>query len=387
MKREKISGVAGWVLLVAALMAPQTAKAAHKPVTWTANVGAETRDQSVQADGFFVNEMWINATDKITWTWIPQNEPHTVSFLSPATARPTPPPPVGPPSGPPIGPPFFFGQTTGPFINNCVAGTNGGSATFDGTAADRCASSGILSDKATFTVTFPNPGNFKFVCLIHTDMTGTIHVLSADAPLPYTQADYSRQGQDEASDILKDGDNQAEEANDGPNNTVIAGTGEIVGTGGGTQYRAVVRFLRGVLDINKGDTVTFTNLDPTEPHTVTFGTEPANFNPMAVTSNFTAAADGSLKATVACSPGPPAHIACDYDYMQTTNASQTYNGAIFLNSGFLQATAPDTTGSPEVPLSNTRVSITFNNPGNFYYHCALHDIDGMYGEIIVHDKK
>jgi plastocyanin len=55
----------------------------------------------------------------------------------------------------------------------------------------------------------------------------------------------------------------------------------------------------------------------------------------------------------------------------------------FLNSGFIQAAEPDRTGSAQVPPGTTRIRIFFPNKGHYYYHCALHDVDGMYGEVIV----
>jgi plastocyanin len=376
MKRGFFVELAGLFVLFAVAI-PQVAKA---QTTWTATVGAETKDQSVQANGFFVNELWIDEGDSIVWRWVPVNEIHTVTFLGSAIARPTPPPPVGPVPPIPMTPPFYFGQHTSgnpAFNNNCQVLGSGSSTTF--TPATSCASSGVLDDGATFKVTSPagSAGDYKFVCLIHTDMTGTVHVRAKGAAYPYTQVEYTKKGLDEAEDVLKDGDDQREEVRDNNSTNEIAGTGEIVATGGGTQYRAVVRFLKGVLHIKAGDTVTWTNLDPTEPHTVTFGTEPANFNPMAVVG-FTHGLTET--ATIVCSPRP---VACDKDYMQITDAVQVFNPAIFLNSGFLQATAPDATGSVENMLTPTRVSITFPTPGDFYYHCALHDVDGMYGEVIV----
>jgi len=37
--------------------------------------------------------------------------------------------------------------------------------------------SGVLVSGQTYTVTFPTPGNFKLVCLVHIRMTGAVHVL------------------------------------------------------------------------------------------------------------------------------------------------------------------------------------------------------------------
>jgi hypothetical protein len=52
---------------------------------------------------------------------------------------------------------------------------------------------------------------------------------------------------------------------------VTAGTGEISATAGGTQTLAVMRFQADQIVIHKGETVEWTNLNPVEPHTVTFG--------------------------------------------------------------------------------------------------------------------
>ena len=34
-------------------------------------------------------------------------------------------------------------------------------------------------------------------------------------------------------------------------------------------------------------------------------------------------------------------------------------------------------------MATARFRITFPHKGTYYYHCALHDIDGMYGVVIV----
>jgi hypothetical protein len=43
-----------------------------------------------------------------------------------------------------------------------------------------------------FTVNFPNIGDFKQVCLFHPNMTGVVHVLKKNAPLPHNQDFYDR---------------------------------------------------------------------------------------------------------------------------------------------------------------------------------------------------
>lgn len=326
--------------------------------TWQANAGAESNDQGVQGDGFFPNEMWITAGDSIQWTFVPKNEVHTVTFLAPNSVRPLATPPVGPPAGTPV-----VGLPPACLTTQTYNGTN-------------CVSSNPVSGGVTFTVTFPNAGNFKLVCLVHTDMNGAVHVLPKGSALPYSQSFYNEQGADQAFSLTgtpwqsqspQDGNSNGSPKGNSNSNTVLAGAGHIVGTGGGTQYRAVVRFINQTITIHKGDSVTWTNIDPTEPHTVTFGTEPANFTPTNPVNLGTATADGTLTGTV----------------------SSTSD---FLNSGFIQTQAPDRaapglgtppTGDVQLPLGTTRITITFPNTGTFQYHCALHDVYGMLGTVVV----
>jgi plastocyanin len=356
MKKLSFSGpnaLALATLVVATLLEGTSTVSAQQ--TWYANAGAETQNQAVQADGFFPNEMWVLAGDSIQWTFAPKNEIHTVTFLAPNQVRPIAPPPVGPPAGTPVvGLPLACGPYTTP---QTYTGTN-------------CVSSNPVSGGTKFTVTFPNPGNYKLVCLVHTDMNGTVHVLAKNnenAASLHSQRFYDERASDEADDLLRDRDDQKEEISDLGGHQVIAGTGEIAATGGGTEYRAVVRFLNPTIRIRKGESVTWTNLDPTEPHTVTFGTESAGFNPTIPVALGAPKPDGTLTGVI-----------------DTTSD--------FLNSGFLQAQAPDRTapglgtppsGDTQLPPGKTRLTITFNHPGIYHYHCALHDVDGMIGKVIV----
>jgi plastocyanin len=357
-ERAPVSHTFLWLLLVAVLTVPQGAKAQR---TWYANVGAETNDEAGQANAFLPNEVWINEGDSIQWTWQPKNEPHTVTFLKAGQTRPTPPPPVGPPSGPPIGPPFFFGSEC-PIPNPY----NGGTATYDGSA---CVSSAALDGGTaplTFTVTFPNPGNYKLVCLIHTNMNGTVHVLEKAVPLPFIQSDYDKQATDQAHDLLKDTDNPREEVKDFPRSQhEVIMTGEVAATGGGRQALAIVRFFPETIYIDKGDTVEFTNVDPTEPHTVTSGKSDTLKNDMALV-HASPTADGTLVGSV--------NSASDFG-----NATPISG----LNSGFLQASPEDAAGRGQSPPGTTRIRIQFNVAGTFYYHCALHDVVGMNGSVVV----
>jgi plastocyanin len=323
---------------------------------WNSYVGAESADQANQADALLPNELWIWANDSVTWQWLPQNEVHTVTLLQQ--------PPGTPPAGfrPPPGAPLF----------GCPA-QSASPATYSG--AD-CVNSGIQAGGATFTVQFPSPGNFKFVCLIHTNMNGSVHVLQHvdkhqpfySASLPYTQSDYNTQAAQEARDIIEDAERIANEVRNFPRskNEVIM-TGEMVATGGGRQYLSIVRFFPATIYVRKGETVEFTNVDPTEPHTITSGLSDTNASDQALVG-VSATADGAL-ASVVNLPG---------DFGNATPTSG-------VNSGFLQAAPEDAVGRVQSAPGTTRLRVTFNVAGTFNYHCALHDVDGMYGKVVVHN--
>ena len=399
MRRVLFPGSLCALLIAAFAIVPSSARA---QTTYHAYVGGETPDQSVQADAFLPNEVWLYEGDSIEWTFAPKNESHTVTFLTPGMIRPSAPPPAGPPFS-------AVGVPCGP------------AASYDGSACVSTATG--LNGGATFTVTFPKHGDYKLVCLIHTDMNGTVHVLEkipANAAAIHSQKFYDDQAHDELQVLLADTDRHRDDNDEwrgrSGNNAVTAGTGEIVATGGGTQYRAVVRFLPEVIRIHAGDSVVWTNLDPTEPHTVTFGDEPPGFVPtlyalppalflpagppipnppttctLTTTTNCKDPGTGTILATINCTTSPAATAGttpCDAAFKPQENSvnppAPPYDPNSFLNSGFIQAGEPDRTGEAQVPPGTTRIRVTFPNRGTYYYHCALHDVDGMYGTVIVY---
>jgi plastocyanin len=109
-------------------------------------------------------------------------------------------------------------------------------------------------------------------------MTGVVHVFPADAPLPHDQDFYDREAADQRRDLLSDRDGRSVAgcgecaAPDSLKARVVAaGIGEISATAGGTQTLSVMRFLADPIYIRAGDTVEWTNQNPVEAHTVTFG--------------------------------------------------------------------------------------------------------------------
>jgi len=194
-------------------------------------------------------------------------------------------------------------------------------------------------------------------------MTGVVHVLNPAEPLPHNQAFYDDLGASEARSLISDADRTTDDEHTGNStrfanspNSVIT-TGEVVATGGGKAYLAIMRFLPETIRVHVGDTVEWTNLHPSEPHTVTFGNEPdVPFILVGVAPD----SDGALHGTL--------------PNVATANS---------VNSGLYGAAAQDQTGLPQTDIGVTRVRVTFTQAGTYDYICALHDELGMKGRVIV----
>lgn len=106
----------------------------------------------------------------------------------------------------------------------------------------KCVNSGVLPNYgSTLTVNFPAQGNFKFTCLIHSSMFGTVHVLGPSATLPYSQMAYNNLGDTQIDNLTHN-----VIPNDLPNygsNPRVFTVGKILGTGGGWQYGSLFRFV------------------------------------------------------------------------------------------------------------------------------------------------
>jgi plastocyanin len=308
--------------------------------TWQLQAGAESPDRGRQALAFLPNEVWIHAGDSIRWTF-PTHERHTLTFLKPGQTRP-----------PGFGP--VFGILVG-----CPGVTPDGS-TFDGSA---CVTSDVLlldqgtTIKPTYSVTFPTAGNFKFVCLIHADMTGIVHVVDPAQALPHDQNFYDGQVQSEQSQLLADASGMADRNKNAQGNDVAVGIGEVVTmTGAGSQTASLMHFVKGTIVVRVGDTVEWTSLDPSINHTVTFGTEPAD--PRPPSANVMPTLDGARQAVIG-----------------STSDS--------VNSGFLSPAPQDRANLAQSNPGVTRFRVTFTSPGTFNYICAVHDQLGMRGTVIV----
>jgi len=209
-------------------------------------------------------------------------------------------------------------------------------------------------------VVFPAAGNFKLVCLAHPNITGTVHVLDTSASLPHDQDFYNKEADRQRAEVLAEAHPSSHAHLGG--NTIIAGAGEIMGNGGGTQTASLMRFMDANKVIHVGDTVEWITNEAVTSHTITFGPEPALSNQIPPSANVTRDADGARHA-----------------YMNSP--------ADVVHSGFIAELPQDRTNLAQVPLvaSNptTRFRVTFNGPGLYQYICVLHDELGMVGQILV----
>jgi plastocyanin len=313
--------------------------------SWQATAGAQTPDKAVQALAFLPDEIWIHAGDSVTWAF-PTLEPHSVTFLKTGQVRPS-------------------------FTAGCPGTTTDGSAFNDSS----CVNSGrITTVGATYTVTFPTPGNYRLVCLVHVNMTGLVHVLDPDSPLPHDQNFYNAQANDQERDLLFDHDHRSsqhshdfDEDDAHAHHRIVTGTGEIVSTPGGIQSASVMRFMQPSITIHAGETVEWDSSD-VSGHTITFGQEPPNVTPQTPPSaNVFADPDGARHAII------------------FSTSDSVHSGFIAQagheRGGVPQAPAPIAQVQP--PVGVTRFRVTFMRPGTYTYICAFHDQLGMTGEVIV----
>jgi len=368
-KATRLSVVFLGLVALAVLSFPLTVDAQQN---WHVKAGAETPDMGRQALAFLPNEIWIHAGDSITWTF-DSDEIHTVAFL-------------------------VVGQIFPPFPVGCP-GFSFGVATFDGST---CVTTPPSVKPQTFTVTFPTAGNYKLQCLVHNTMNGQIHVLDPSIALPHDQGFYDAEAMRETRNLLTDSDHATSSdmattgmgmshgrdsvsirvlaaterlsagvkkvvASSGsdlsPVAHVTAGVGEIASTPGGLQTNSLVRFVKGKVEIHAGDTVEWSNFDPEEPHTITFGEEPQDiFDP---SPNVTMDPDGGL-SVVLNSPSDKVH------------------------SGFILQALDDQPGTPvnsnpnnAIAFNPTHFRVKFIQPGMYNYKCVLHDNLGMVGQVVV----
>ncbi|MBV9271022.1 MAG: hypothetical protein JO165_08010, partial [Candidatus Eremiobacteraeota bacterium] len=215
-------------------------------MAWAVQAGASQQHEALQTLQFYPSTITIDAGDSVTWTY-PAGEPHTVTFLGPRSAPP-------PPTDPSVSVP---------------AGGN----TYDGTTYT---SSGFKLGGAAYTLTFTKPGTYKYYCLIHGEMAGTVVVAQAGSPYQQSAAQITATNATAiGADITAVNAAAAAFPYATGGNHLAVGISPGLGVPPLT-VGSIMRFLDGpsltdtTTTVAVGTTITWTNLDTNNPHTVTF---------------------------------------------------------------------------------------------------------------------
>jgi plastocyanin len=251
-------------------------------------------------------------------------------FSSPPPAGSPPPPPGSPPPPPPTFTLHIGSDAAGP-------------------SAESRAKRSAGEDEGKGTT-------YQFFCMFHRDMTGFITVLPAGSELPSTDAKNQIRAQKAmAADLTRGRRALAKASRDYEDNHVAAGLGVTSVQGLGTD--SILRFAPATIEINAGESVTWTNQDINAPHTVTFGVE------------------------LAGPPGaPPGFL--PYGGTSITSTSDQVNSGFLISQELIDYLNVSSLIPPGFVVTH-QVTFTFTKAGAYHYFCALHDFLGMQGTIIV----
>lgn len=298
-------------LLALAAAVPAFTPVAAAPATFTVQAGAATKDASVVGMLFQPASITVDAGDSVTWN---VSVAHIVAFGAP---------PPGPPDLAPAG-----------------------GKSYDGSAFT---SSGLTFQGQTYTLTFSKAGTYSYQCLIHpASMKGTVVVQPEGTAYPVAPGSYNGADSPAFAAALQSG--QAALAANPTSHATNAGGATTwklyAGLGTGKDY-SVERFTGDALTINTGDTVTWTQPDPNEEHTVTF---------------------------LSGAPDPKDTLPNGQPNLQVFGpvGGHTYDGSGYLNSGYMPP--------------GSSYSLTFSKAGTYKYQCLIHDTIGMVATINVANK-
>ncbi|WP_239613705.1 plastocyanin/azurin family copper-binding protein [Cohnella mopanensis] len=285
------------------------------PETWQVSVGKETAASSL--DSMFPKVIFIHEGDKVVFTNGAVATPHTVTFLagqSPLTSQD---PTYAIPSAP-----------------------SGGS--WDGKSL---LNSGIVAPKQSYEVTFTASGAYSYYCVLHPMMTGTVVVLPKGQTIP-TKVEQAAAAKAQESDLLLQesmlkGSHEAQYAVNKDGSLTYK-----VDLGSQNSTFSHNRMSPETVIVSEGDSISWTNLSPYEPHWVTFN-KPADLNMLTEKGEF----NPKLM--------PPA-------------GDKEFNGTGFTNSGIL--------------MNTQSYNLKFTKAGTYTYECYLHSGSMMKATVIVVPK-
>jgi plastocyanin len=188
-----VSSVAAGPASTAVVLSVHAQSVASGPRTWHVLVGGQSKDRAIQGEGYYPHKLIVDAGDTVIWT-LNTTEIHSVTFNGTCEDISCVPPCV-----------FVVSIDISP----C------GPTVYDGVSA--IASSGRMvpaeynwnndfpHGDTTYSLTFSNPGTNVYFDLSVSGMRGVVIVNPVGTPYPFTQAQYSRQAQDELQSDLEAG--------------------------------------------------------------------------------------------------------------------------------------------------------------------------------------
>ncbi len=291
-------------------------------------------DVTIAVLAYLPQAITVGQGTTVSWT-IAGPEPHSVTFLPPGQTMPSPESAEGQKLFAPTPP-------TGSYDGKSLV--NSGLVPLGPQAAP------------PFKVKFDTAGSYKFACVIHPQMTGTVTVVATGTKAD-TQADVQTRGDTEMNQWLTEGRAAKKAMTDkAPAKTANADgtTTWTIEMGASTAHTDILAFAPVPAAIKAKDKVVFVN-NSSAPHTASFaGKQSLPQNPT----------DPAVNA-----PKPGA-------------SPQTLNATDFINTGLLppNAAAP---GQTPPPLAARSFTFTVPATGQYAYVCLLHVTSGMAGVINV----
>jgi plastocyanin len=307
----------------------QTTATQAAPSTVSLRAGLnDPEDPNIAILEFLPESVTVARGAKVEWQF-KGPEPHSVTFFPPGQA----PPPPGsdlelfaptPPKGP------YDGATL----------VNSGLRPQGPTPA------------SPFQVAFDTPGTFRYHCVIHPLMTGTVTV-AEQAGEADPQSQITARGDEEVAKWLAEGRAAKKRLTETPakrTNNSDGTTSWRVEMGSTTEHTDVLAFAPLATKIKPADRVVFVN-DSGAPHTATFA------------GRQRLPSDPESPKVMKPAPGP---------------SPQRLNPTTYFNTGWLPPNAPPGAGPPERARSFTYVVPA---AGTYPYVCVLHVPSGMAGTI------